>query len=40
MSWEAAKDLRKRHPKTRFFFNHLYAGTVAGAVKDLQVVEV
>jgi ribonuclease BN (tRNA processing enzyme) len=40
MSWEAAQDLRKRHPKTRFFFNHLYAGTVAGAVKDLQVVEV
>ena len=40
MSWEAAKDLKKRHPKTRFFFNHLYAGTVAGAVKDLQVVVV
>jgi ribonuclease BN (tRNA processing enzyme) len=40
MSWEAAKDLQKRHPKTRFFFNHLYAGTVAGAVKDLQVVVV
>jgi ribonuclease BN (tRNA processing enzyme) len=40
MSWEAAKDLKKRHPKTRFFFNHLYSGTVAGAVKDLQVVVV
>jgi ribonuclease BN (tRNA processing enzyme) len=40
MSWEAAKDLKKRHPKTRFFFNHVYAGTVAGAVKDLQVVRV
>jgi ribonuclease BN (tRNA processing enzyme) len=39
-SWEAATDLKKRHPKTRFFFNHVYAGTVAGAVKDLQVVEV
>ena len=39
-SWEAAKDLKKRHPKTRFLFNHLYSGTVAGAVKDLQVIEV
>ncbi len=38
MSWEAARDLKKRHPKTRFFFNHLYSGTVSGAVKDLQVV--
>lgn len=40
MSWEAATKLRKRHPETRFFFVHLYAGTVPGAVKDLQVVEV
>jgi ribonuclease BN (tRNA processing enzyme) len=40
MSWESAKALKKRHPKTRFFFNHLYAGTVAGAVRDLQVVTV
>jgi ribonuclease BN (tRNA processing enzyme) len=39
-SWEAAKDLKKRHPQTRFLFNHLYSGTVAGAVKDLQVIEV
>lgn len=39
-SWEAASELRKRHPSTRFFFTHLYAGTVPGAVKDLQVVEV
>ena len=39
-SWEAATDLKKRHPKTRFFFNHVYSGTVAGAVQDLQVVEV
>ena len=38
--WESAKALQKRHPKTRFLFNHLYAGTVAGAVKDLQVVTV
>ncbi|HKC82608.1 MAG TPA: ribonuclease Z [bacterium] len=40
MSWEAARKLRKRHPGTRFFFNHVYSGTVTGAVKDLQVVEV
>jgi ribonuclease BN (tRNA processing enzyme) len=40
MSWEAAAALRKRHPKTRFFFNHLYSGTVPDAVQDLQVVEV
>jgi ribonuclease BN (tRNA processing enzyme) len=40
MSWEAAADLKKRHPKTRFMFNHLYSGTVDGAVTDLEVVEV
>ena len=40
MSWEAATGLRKRHPRTRFFFNHVYSGTVTGAVKDLQVIEV
>ncbi len=40
MSWEAAASLKKRHPKTRFLFNHLYAGTVTGAAKDLQVLEV
>ncbi len=40
MSWEAAGKLRKRHPGTRFFFNHVYSGTVTGAVKDLQVIEV
>lgn len=40
MSWEAATRLRKENPRTRFFFNHLYSGTVSGAVKDLQVVEV
>ena len=40
MSWEAAAQLRKRHPKTRFFFNHVYSGTITGAVKDLQVIEV
>ena len=30
----------KESPKTRFMFNHLYSGTVDGAVKDLEVVEV
>lgn len=40
MSWESAKALKKRHPKTRFLFNHVYNGTVAGAVRDLQVVTV
>jgi ribonuclease BN (tRNA processing enzyme) len=40
MSWEAAAKLRRRHPGTRFFFNHVYSGKLTGAVKDLQVVEV
>ena len=40
MSWEAAAALRKRHKSTRFFFNHVYSGTVPGAAKDLQVIEV
>ena len=40
MSWENAARLKKRHPKTRFLFTHVYAGTTSGAVKDLQVVEV
>ena len=40
MSWENAASLRKRHPDTRFLFNHVYSGTTTGAVKDLQVVEV
>lgn len=40
MSWEAAGKLRKRHPGTRFFFNHVYSGSLSGAIKDLQVVEV
>jgi ribonuclease BN (tRNA processing enzyme) len=40
MSWENAARLRKRHPDTRFLFNHLYSGTTTGAVKDLQVIEV
>jgi ribonuclease BN (tRNA processing enzyme) len=40
MSWEQATALRKRHRGTRFLFNHLYTGTLPGAVKDLQVVQV
>jgi ribonuclease BN (tRNA processing enzyme) len=40
MSWEAATALEKRHPGTRFVFNHLYSGTVTGAASDLQVIEV
>ena len=40
MSWEHAEALKRRHPKTRFMFNHLYNGTVDGAVDDLQVIEV
>ena len=40
MSWESTRDLKARHPKTRFMFNHLYAGTVDDAVDDLQVIEV
>jgi ribonuclease BN (tRNA processing enzyme) len=39
-SWEQAAELAKRHPRTRFFFNHVYAGSVPGAVSDLQVVTV
>jgi len=40
MSWEAAAALKKRHPNTRFIFNHLYSGSVNGAAKDLQVLEI
>lgn len=39
-SWEEAAALRARHPGTRFLFNHVYAGSVEGAVSDLQVVTV
>ena len=40
MSWADAMALKDRHPKTRFMFNHVYNGTVDGAVDDLQVIEV
>lgn len=38
-SWEEAQALARRHPTTRFLFNHIYAGTTPGAVQDLQVIE-
>ena len=40
MSFESATALKARHPKTRFMFNHLYSGTVEGAVTDFEVIEV
>lgn len=39
-SWEQAAELAARHPQTRFLFNHVYAGSVPGAVSDFQVVTV
>lgn len=39
LSWANAHALRDRHPKTRFFFNHIYEGTIDGAASDLLVVE-
>ena len=38
--WEEAAALAARHPNTRFFFNHVFLGTVPGAVSDLEVVDV
>jgi ribonuclease BN (tRNA processing enzyme) len=39
-SWEEAQALAARHPGTRFFFNHVYAGELSGAVSDLEIVDV
>ena len=39
LGWEQAHALRDRHPATRFFFNHVYEGTLDGAAADLQVVD-
>lgn len=39
-TWEEATALRARHPDSTFLFNHIYAGTLEGAVSDLQVIEV
>jgi ribonuclease Z len=38
--WEEAQELAARHPQTRFFFNHIYAGTLPGGISDLEVVNV
>jgi ribonuclease BN (tRNA processing enzyme) len=40
MSWEAAARLRDRHPKTRFIWNHVYAGSLKGEATDLKVMRV
>jgi ribonuclease BN (tRNA processing enzyme) len=40
VSWEQAAELTARHPRTRFLFNHLYAGEIEGAVSDLQEIEI
>lgn len=40
LSWEQAAELPRRHPGTRFLFNHLYAGRIDGSVQDLEVVEI
>ncbi len=39
-SWDEARALAARHPETRFLFNHVYAGSLEGAVDDLSIVEV
>ena len=39
VSWDQSADLARRHPGTRFLFNHLYAGSIDGAVDDLQVID-
>jgi ribonuclease BN (tRNA processing enzyme) len=40
LSFEEALALRDRHPGTRFLFVHVYAGSLEGAVSDLQVIDV
>jgi ribonuclease BN (tRNA processing enzyme) len=39
-SWDEAGALAARHPGTRFLFNHLYEGSVPGAVGDLDVLDI
>ncbi len=39
-SWEQAAELARRHPRTRFLFNHVYSGSPPDAVADLQVLTV
>ncbi len=38
--WDEAQGLAARHPGTRFFFNHIFSGDIAGAARDLEIVEV
>ena len=37
-SWEKANELVARHPGTRFFLNHVFAGDIENGVHDLEVV--
>ena len=39
LGWEQAHALRDRHPGTRFFFVHVFEGTLEGAASDLMVVD-
>jgi ribonuclease BN (tRNA processing enzyme) len=39
-SWEQAQQLMARHPRTRFFLNHVFSGELDGAVRDLQQIDV
>ena len=39
LGWEQAHALRGRHPGTRFFFVHVYEGTLDGAAADFDVVD-
>ena len=38
--WEDAEALARRHPRTRFLFNHVYSGSPSHAVSDLEIVDV
>ena len=38
-SWGQAQEVAARHPRTRFLFNHVFAGAPEGAVEDFEVVE-
>jgi ribonuclease BN (tRNA processing enzyme) len=39
-SWDEARALAARHSRTRFIFNHLHGGSMAGAAADFDVVDV
>ena len=39
-TWAEAAELSRRHPRTRFLFNHVYSGQTENAVRDLEVVDV